>query len=690
MNARVSEIAKATVIFLALAGNVSAAVITVTDTGDTIAVDGKVTLREAIISANNNSNVNADVVAAGTYGVDTINFNIPGPGVKTINVTSALPSITGPTTINGYSQPGASLNTLANGDNAVLLIELNGANAGAGTPKIGIPGLTLASGSANSLIEGLVINRFSGDGILIKSSGNGIFGNFIGTNPSGTAAGPGNANTVFDIVNPVRAGIFIDNVGSNDIGGGSSKSRNIISGNVLDNIHILGNVSATTLNKVLGNFIGVGADGKTILNPTSVGGIEMGGVNASGNVVGGTTATARNIIGGNHDGIELDDGTHDNTIQGNFCGVASDGVIAAGNRGFGIAIRDLGGSPGLKGNAIGGTGAGSGNVIANNGSDGVAIFSDPGASAQNNNNPILGNSIFNNGNGSDIRLGIDLVTLNFPSVDAHTPNDFGDADAGPNNLQNYPMLTGARVANGITEIDFSFNSRNNNGAGQTYRLEFFNSPFASASGFGEGQTFVGAVQATLNAHPGELSDQGHATLNATATFTFTPPAGSFFTATATELAANSTPLSTSEFSNAVPAFPTPTPAPPPPPPKLANISTRALVQTGDNALFGGFIAVGNGPVRVVVLGVGPSLQIPGALADPTMELHDSNGVLVDTNDNWVDSPDKQEIMAAGLAPGNNLESAIVRTVNAPESFTVIVRGVAGATGIAVVQVFALN
>ena len=70
-----------------------AATLTVTGTGDTIAVDGLVTLREAITSANNDANVNADVVAVGAYGTDTIKFNIPGAGVKTIAPTSTLPAI---------------------------------------------------------------------------------------------------------------------------------------------------------------------------------------------------------------------------------------------------------------------------------------------------------------------------------------------------------------------------------------------------------------------------------------------------------------------------------------------------------------------------------------------------------------------------------------------------------------------
>ena len=92
----------------AMQGTVQAATLTVTGAGDTIAVDGVVTLREAITSANNNANVNADVVAVGTYGTDTINFNISGAGVKTITPGSTLPAITDPLTINGYSQPGSS------------------------------------------------------------------------------------------------------------------------------------------------------------------------------------------------------------------------------------------------------------------------------------------------------------------------------------------------------------------------------------------------------------------------------------------------------------------------------------------------------------------------------------------------------------------------------------------------------
>ena len=128
--------------------------ITVTGAGDTIAVDGLVTLREAITSANNNADVNADVVTQEPYetvGTDAIHFNIPGTGVHTIHVgetgLGALPSITGPVIIDGYTQPGSSANTNSVesllGSNAVLQVELDGTSAGEG-----VVGLTIIGGGA--------------------------------------------------------------------------------------------------------------------------------------------------------------------------------------------------------------------------------------------------------------------------------------------------------------------------------------------------------------------------------------------------------------------------------------------------------------------------------------------------------------------------------------------------------------
>ena len=123
--------------------------------------------------------------------------------------------------------------------------------------------------------------------------------------------------------------------------------------------------------------------------------------------------------------------------------------------------------------------------------------------------------------------------------------------------------------------------------------------------------------------------------------------------------------------------------------KLANISTRGFVQTGDNVLFAGMIVVGQASQNVLIRALGPSTGVPGAMADPTLELHDANGGLLEANDNWVDSPNKQAIIDSTIPPPNNLESAIVRTLP-PANYTAIVRGVNNTTGIAVVEVYALQ
>jgi hypothetical protein len=122
--------------------------------------------------------------------------------------------------------------------------------------------------------------------------------------------------------------------------------------------------------------------------------------------------------------------------------------------------------------------------------------------------------------------------------------------------------------------------------------------------------------------------------------------------------------------------------------KLANISTRGLVQTGDNVLIGGFIIVGQLPLRVIVRAIGPSLGVSGELADPTLELRDSDGVLIDSNDNWR-SDHESDIMATTIPPSNDLESAIVRDL-VPGTYTVVVRGVNDAAGVGLVEAYSLN
>ncbi|MFN2621414.1 MAG: plastocyanin/azurin family copper-binding protein [Chthoniobacterales bacterium] len=125
--------------------------------------------------------------------------------------------------------------------------------------------------------------------------------------------------------------------------------------------------------------------------------------------------------------------------------------------------------------------------------------------------------------------------------------------------------------------------------------------------------------------------------------------------------------------------------------KLANISTRGLVQTSDNVLIAGVIVVGQTSQKVIVRAIGPSLSVTGKMADPTLELRDSNGGLLEANDNWGDSPNKQAIVDSTIAPSNPLESAIVRTLPANNAaYTAIVRGTNNTTGIAVVEVYQLQ
>ena len=124
--------------------------------------------------------------------------------------------------------------------------------------------------------------------------------------------------------------------------------------------------------------------------------------------------------------------------------------------------------------------------------------------------------------------------------------------------------------------------------------------------------------------------------------------------------------------------------------KLASIATRGLVQTGDNILIAGTIVVGEAPQKVIVRAIGPSLSITGKLGNPTLQLADANGALVAFNDNWR-SDQEAEIVATTIPPTNDLESAIVITLPSNgASYTALVRGVNNTTGIAVVEVYALQ
>ena len=126
--------------------------------------------------------------------------------------------------------------------------------------------------------------------------------------------------------------------------------------------------------------------------------------------------------------------------------------------------------------------------------------------------------------------------------------------------------------------------------------------------------------------------------------------------------------------------------------RAGNISTRGQVLGGDNVLIGGFIIGGSETKTVVARAIGPSLGGAGVanpLADPTMELRDGNGQLVQSNDDWEQGPDATAISADGLAPTNPKESALLATLG-PGSYTVIVSGVNAATGVALVEVYDIS
>jgi hypothetical protein len=124
------------------------------------------------------------------------------------------------------------------------------------------------------------------------------------------------------------------------------------------------------------------------------------------------------------------------------------------------------------------------------------------------------------------------------------------------------------------------------------------------------------------------------------------------------------------------------------PSKLANISTRGLVQTGDDVMILGTIILGDAPAKVIFRAIGPTLPVPGAMADPTLELHDGMGNLIVSNDNWR-STQEAEIIATTIPPSNDLESAIVATLG-PGEYTAIVRGTNNTTGVALVEAYQLS
>ncbi len=606
----------------------SATTYTVTTTADT----GPGSLRQAITDAN------------GNVGADTIEFNILGSGVQTIAPASALPKITDGVTIDGYTQPGASANTNApdQGTNAVILIEIDGTNTGTGSEAAV---LFFAPGSGNSVVRGLVINRGKWAGIRISGvAGMTIEGNFIGTDPSGTASLPN-----------VDFGIQANNGPSSiTIGGTTPAARNLISGNGMQGINFGSGGNGGTGHLVQGNLIGTDASGGNALAGNQTGIVTSSSMNIT---IGGTTAVERNVISGNGgygvrlnsgsnlvasgnfigtdvtgagplgnlnygvlvdangamvggsapgagnvisanaiDGISISGGVTGVVIQGNFIGTDATGTFALGNQNRGISVFGT--------NAIiGGIGPGEGNVVAHSGVGGVDIYGSSG-------NAIRGNSIYANGT-----IGIDLAG------DGVTANDPLDADTGSNGLQNYPLIQSAVPASPSgTEIVGTLDSK----PSTSYALDFFANPACAGRphDFEEGLIYIGST--TL-----PTDGAGHAAFDITLAYTI--EADQHVTVTATDPNGN-----TSELSPRIVFSISPVSGPP--------AAGLLFAVRGTNFAAGATITLGGIPATDIVVvnstqveGRTPALAA-GALSDVTLNNVDgssgtlSKGYVTDFND----------------------------------------------------------
>ena len=376
-------------------------------------------------------------------------------------------------------------------------------------------GVTLYNGVNNNTIGGTptgagnVISGNANSGIVIDGAGgsttdnNVIQGNYIGTDKDGTTA-LGNGGEGIDIFNGAD---------TNTVGGSLTGARNIISGNAVNGIHV--NSNGSDDNVIKGNYIGTDVTGLLAIGNGKSGVNFDGGANS---IVGGTTAAERNVISGNlDDGVEMDGGSA-HTIQGNYIGVGSDGTTALGNGGIGVksSVSNI---------TIGGTAAGAGNIIANQLASGAPnVWVMTGTTGVS----ILGNSIYNSDS-----IGIELG----PSWGV-TPNDVGDGDDvsdGPNNLQNFPVLSTASTTGSQILITGSLNST----ANSYYRIEFFANTSGDASGYGEGETYLGYANVTTDG-------SGNTTINVN--LTASVASGAVISATATKTDATYTSFTdTSEF-----------------------------------------------------------------------------------------------------------------------------------------------
>jgi CSLREA domain-containing protein len=417
-------------------------------------------LRAAIIAANQ-----------GTGG-HTIAFNIAPGGLQTIRPYAPFSPITRPVLIDGTTQPGFR---------GTPVIEIDGSLASRNAdPNEEPSGLNVLTN--NAVIQGLVINRWSRSGIWIEGASNRIEGNFLGTDATGTQA---RAN---------GTGITILTGSANVIGGTIPAKRNLISGNTR-----WGVIIDSASNRVEGNYIGTDVSGSQALG-NGVGGVDV--FIASSSTVGGFSAEARNVISGNGGpGVRVTGGQFVRVVS-NYIGLAQNGSTPLGNNGDGVVLVGF-----VRDTLIGGAGPGWGNRIGYNTGAGIRL---PDDARNASNNRFQANDLRENG-----RLGIDI------GPEGVTPNDAGDGDAGPNNLQNFPIVLSAGSGGQAMTVTATLDSQPG-----SYEIEFFLNPTGGCdpSGNGEAFSFLGRMQVTVGRQPAWFQMQ-------------LPPAvvNQFITATATRL-----------------------------------------------------------------------------------------------------------------------------------------------------------
>ncbi len=416
------------------------AIITVNSVADNDVRDDFLTLREAIMLTDRDlryedlrpkeqDQVDITVGMPGDPArTDIINFNIGNnpDQVQTITLTNDLPAIKHTVRINGYTQGNAHQNTLQYGDDAVILVVIDGARHDGIAIRPADDG---TSGGAGSTIWGLAIVNMGHAAIVLATDDNSIQGNFLGTSDGITRAGNLDGIDIFDS-------------SRNEIGGVDKSDRNIISGNRADGVLINGPDS--TSNRVLGNYIGTEVDGVHALangdddaDPNSEGNgvkIEDG---ATSNSIGALTLGSGNVISGNKvDGILIDGSFTDaNRVAGNFIGLDKSGQIIVANGGYGIEIRIATPSLFAIANEIGATpspdGAGR-NVISGNGRGGILLDSSDGTVIQ-------GNYIGTNKDGTEEKANVGAGILLVQSSARIEQNVIsGNTSDGVNSISNIP------------------------------------------------------------------------------------------------------------------------------------------------------------------------------------------------------------------------------------------------------------